>query len=207
MRSPPHGPPPGFLPEKQRISGHIRIDNRWQSACKTEPRMAGYPSVDPRTSEFRIEKARTHGTLRLSSGASIHGSFFVADSSARHAGPERIKDILNSDTGFFPFEVRDSEGAKQTILYNREHVIFVELLDNHDARLDPGYLVATRRTVAMLFSNGIELKGAVSVYRPQGHDRLSDFARSPDQFSYLESAAITYLVNVRHVIELIEENS
>jgi hypothetical protein len=169
--------------------------------------MAGYPSVDPKISEFRIEKARTHGTLRLSTGASIHGSFFVADSSAGHAGPERIKDILNADTGFFPFEVLDSDGAKQTILYNRDHVLFVELLDNHHPRLDPGYDVATRRTVAMLFSDGNELKGVVSVYRPHGHDRLSDFARSPDQFSYLETPSVTYLVNVRHVIEFIEEMS
>jgi hypothetical protein len=169
--------------------------------------MAGYPSVDPHISEFRVEKARTHGTLRLSSGASIHGSFFVADSSARHAGPERIKDLLNADTGFFPFEVLDSDGATQTILYNRDHVLLVELLDNHDARLDPGYDVATRRTVTMLFSDGHELKGIVRVHRPQGHDRLSDFARSPDQFSYLESPKVTYLVNVRHVIELVEEIS
>jgi hypothetical protein len=59
----------------------------------------------------------------------------------------------------------------------------------------------------MLFSDGHELKGVVSVYRPQGHDRVSDFARSPDQFSYLETPNVTYLVNVRHLIELVEETS
>jgi hypothetical protein len=45
----------------------------------------------------------------------------------------------------------------------------------------------------------------VSVFRPQGHDRLSDFARSPEMFRYLETPEITYLVNVRHIVHLSEE--
>jgi hypothetical protein len=169
--------------------------------------MSGYPSVDPGTSEFRIEKARTDGALLLANGASVRGSFFVGASSATHAGPERIKDVLNAETGFFPFEVLDSSGAKQTILYNRDHVIYVELVGNHEADLDPGYDVATRRRASMLFSNGSRLTGVVRVYRPQGRDRLSDYTRSTEQFRYLETPGITYLVNVRHLVELVEETS
>jgi hypothetical protein len=45
----------------------------------------------------------------------------------------------------------------------------------------------------------------VRIYRPQGSDRLSDFARSPEQFLYLETPDATYLVNARHLIELVEE--
>ena len=167
--------------------------------------MSGSWSVDSATSEFRIEKARTDGTLLLSNGWSVHGSFFVAGSSATHHGPERIKDVLNAEPGFFPFEVFGADGLKQTILYNREHVVYVELVGNHEAGLDPGYDVATRRTVSMLCSNGTRLHGVVSVYRPQGRDRLSDFARSSEQFRYLEAPDATYLVNVRHLIELVEE--
>jgi len=128
----------------------------------------------------------------------------VAGSSATHEGPERVRDVLNAESGFFPFEV-DGSGGTRTILYNRDHVIFVSLRDNNEPRLDPGYGVATRRIVSMLLSNGARLEGVVSVHRPQGHNRLSDFARSSEHFRYLEMPNGTCLVNVRHLIELVEE--
>ena len=162
-------------------------------------------SVESPISAFRVQKAKTDGTLQLSNGASVHGSFFVAGSSATHAGPERVKDVLNAEPGFFPFEVPAKDGLKRTILYNREHVVFAELAGNYEARLEPGYDVAPSRAVSMLFSSGTRLHGVVRVYRPQGSDRLSDFARSSEQFLYLETPDATYLVNVRHLIELVEE--
>jgi hypothetical protein len=169
--------------------------------------MSRYPSVNSGTSEFRVEKARTDGTLLLSNGESVRGSFFVAGYSDMHAGPERTKDVLNADAAFFPFEVRHADGTSQTILYNRDHIIHVALEGNQEAHLDSGYRVATRRAVTMLLSNGKRLSGEVIVHRPRGRDRLSDFARSSEQFRYLETANVTYLVNVRHLIELIEESS
>ena len=116
--------------------------------------MSGSWSAESETSQFRIEKARTDGTLLLSNGLSLYGSFFVAGSSATHAGPERIKDVLNAEPGFFPFEVLGADGSKHTTLYNRDHIVFVELAGNQEAALDPGYDVATRRTVSMMLSNG-----------------------------------------------------
>ena len=161
-------------------------------------------SVESPISAFRVQKAKTDGTLHLSNGSSVRGSFFVAGSSAMHAGPERVKDVLNAEPGFFPFEVL-AANVKQTILYNREHVVFAELTGNYEARLEPGYDVAPSRTISMLFSSGTRLHGTVRIYRPQGSDRLSDFARSPEQFLYLETPGATYLVNARHLIELVEE--
>jgi hypothetical protein len=155
-------------------------------------------------SEFHVEKARTNATLTLSNGTSVRGSFFIAGSSATHSGPQRVREVLNAESGFIPFEVAGVKGP-QSVLFNREHVVFVALVGHEEARLEPGYDIATRRMVSMLISNGSRLNGWVSVYRPQGRDRLSDFARSPDSFQYLESAHTTYLVNVRHLIELVEE--
>jgi hypothetical protein len=169
--------------------------------------MAGARLVQSETSQFRIEKQTAQGTLFLSNGTSVIGRFFVAGGSATHAGPERVRDVLNAEPGFFPFEVVSGDGATRTILYNREHVLFVELPGSVDPRLDTGYNVAIRRNVAMLFPGGMRLHGMVSVHRPQGSDRLSDFARSSAQFQYLETADATYLVNVRHLIELGEETS
>jgi hypothetical protein len=179
--------------------------HRRGSRLARHERMSGYPpaSAEP-LSEFRVEKSRAEATLTLSNGSSVSGAFFISGSSRTHAGPESIKDVLNGETGFFPFQVDNGSGAT-TILLNRDHVLFLELVDRTEARRDPGYEVATERLVTMLLSNGTRLRGAVRVYRPQGRDRLSDFARAAETFRYLEADHATYIVNVRHLVELVEE--
>jgi hypothetical protein len=152
-------------------------------------------------SEFRVEKQRASAVLTLSSGKSIRGCFFTGGGSARHAGPERVGDVLNSEPGFFPFEIHDS-GAR-TLLFNRDHVVMVAVEDN-EASYDPGYSVATRRVVSVLLSSGQRLVGAVRVYRPEGRDRLSDWARQPETFRYLEAADATVIINMTHVIDVHE---
>ncbi len=154
------------------------------------------------TSEFRVEKTRIDAIVTLSNNDSIAGHFFVAKASARHAGPERVGELLNNETGFFPFET-DQKGGAQTVLYNRRQVVMVALADT-EARRDPGYDVATERFVSALLSNGRRVAGSVRVYRPEGRDRLSDWARHPDQFRYVETTDMTLLVNIAHVIDVRE---
>ena len=167
--------------------------------------MSGYSSASAaEPSEFRVEKSRAAATLTLSNGSSVHGCFFIAGGSRTHAGPEGVKDVLNGETRFFPFDADGRDGPR-TVLYNREHVMFVALEDREEPRRAPGYDVATERIVTLLMSNGTRLSGAVRVYCPQGHDRLSDFASAPETFRYLECAQATYIINVHHVVELIEE--
>ena len=156
-------------------------------------------------SDLRVEKRRAAAELTLSSGRRVRGSFFLAGSSATHAGPERIADLLNGETGFFPFALEGS-GQLETALYNRPQVVSVKLLDSsEEATLDPGYDLATERHVAMLLSNGDTITGAVRVYRPAGRDRLSDYARPGDAFRYVESADATFIVNMGHIVELREK--
>ncbi len=158
----------------------------------------------PTFSEFRVEKSRVQATLTLSNGTSVRGYFFISGNSRTHAGPEGVKDLLNAESGFFPFEVERRAGA-DTVLLNRDHVVFVDLSDKSEPRRDPGYDVATEKIVTMLLSNGVRLRGAVRVFRPQGRDRLSDFARAHEIFRYLEAEHATYIINARHVLELAEE--
>jgi hypothetical protein len=165
--------------------------------------MPGHGAVQP-ISEFRVQKSRAEATLTLSNGTSVHGWFFTSGNCRSHPGPEGVKDVLNSERGFFPFDV-DRPGGCETILLNRDHILFVQLTDRTEPRRDPGYDVATERKVAMLLSNGTRLRGAVRVFRPQGRDRLSDFARNDEMFRYLEAENATYIVNVRHLLELAEE--
>jgi hypothetical protein len=155
-------------------------------------------------SEFRIEKRRAEAALTLTTGTTVRGCFFLSGSSATHAGPERVADLLNAETGFFPFELHDGT-APYTVLYNRAQLVLVTLLDETiEAQLDPGYSVATERAIRMLLSTGQAIAGRVRVYRPSGRDRLSDYARTPEIFRYVETADGTVIVNADHIVELRE---
>jgi len=154
-------------------------------------------------SEFRFEKHRADAVITLVTNENIKGCFFTADSSARRDGAERIGDLLNSETGFFPFEVDVDGGATATVLYNRAHVIAVRVMDD-EARRDPGYAVATRRIVSLLLSNSQRVDGDVRVYRPEGRDRLSDWTRQPEVFRYVEATDATYIVNAAHIVAVTE---
>jgi hypothetical protein len=159
-------------------------------------------TADPAPSEFRVEKRRVTAVLTLSNGLATAGNFFVAGGSARHAGPERVSDVLNSDAGFFPFEILVPEGTN-TVLLHRDHVVMVALTEN-EASGDPGYDVATQRTASLLLSSGKRVVGTVRVYRPGGRDRLSDWAHHGERFRYIETNDATLLINVSHVLEVRE---
>src|SRR2546428_3165027 len=157
-------------------------------------------------SDLRIEKRRAAAELTLSTSAAVRGCFFLAGSSAAHAGPERVGDLLNAEKGFFPFDLAcPGPDGPTTVLYNRAQLVLVRLIEHiTEAQLDPGYDAATKRHVSVLLSNGDTVSGIIRVYRPAGRDRLSDYARSTDSFRYVEAADATYIVNVAHVVELRE---
>lgn len=155
-------------------------------------------------SELRIEKRQVPAELTLTNGAIVNGCFFLASSSAIHAGPERVGDLLNAETGFFPFRLGDPGVEESDIaLYNRTHLILVRLVEPPlEAKLDSGYDVAIEKQMRMLLTNGGTVTGSVRVYRPVGRDRLSDYAGTAQTFRYVEAADGTYIVNGAHVIEL-----
>jgi len=154
-------------------------------------------------SQFRVEKRRAEAEVTLSTGGTLRGCFFLAGSGPVQAVPERVGDLLNAQSGFFPFDPSGDGG--DTVLINPAHVICVRLAEpTAEARLDAGYDVAPERQVRMLLSNGARLTGAVRVYCSEGRDRLSDYARSPKSFRYLESVNGTFIVNTMHIVQLTE---
>jgi hypothetical protein len=175
---------------------------------------------DQPTSEYRVEKKRAAAELTLATGATVKGCFFLWGASHSHRGSERVGDLLNEQAGFFPFEIEGGE----TALYNRAQVVIVRLPglsdpepsrdstgsgavsagSSSEVQLEPGYEVATRRLVSMLLSTGDRIAGTVSVYRPAGRDRLSDYARSEQMFRYVETEDQTLIVNSAHLVELRE---
>ncbi|HEY7291551.1 MAG TPA: hypothetical protein VH583_17070 [Vicinamibacterales bacterium] len=151
-------------------------------------------------SQFRVEKRRLEAELTLSNGDRLAGCFFLATSNATHTGPERVAELLNDEHGFFPFE---SAGSADTVLVNRNHLVVARLLGGtEEVRLDPGYDVATVRPAFLKLSNRMELRGLVRIYLPEGRDRLSDYARAPELFRYVETPEAIFVVNTAHIVEL-----
>jgi hypothetical protein len=56
----------------------------------------------------------------------------------------------------------------------------------------------------VVLSTGMHVRGIVAVYSPPGHQRLSDYARSPEAFRYLVTQKNTLIINVAHIVELTE---
>jgi len=81
-------------------------------------------TADPAKSGFRFEKRRADAVVRLAGGDAVKGCFFVAGS-ATHDGTERVAELLNSEAGFFPFEIEGTGGA-HTVLYHRAHVVLAQ---------------------------------------------------------------------------------
>jgi hypothetical protein len=151
-------------------------------------------------SELRIEKRRVSADVTLVTGATLAGYFFLSGSSQIHTGPERVGDLLNMEPGFFPFE---SNG--ETSLISRAHVLKVALPTGViEAHLNTGYHVAPRRGVKVLLTSGEEITGQVVVFRPPGHDRLSDYAHIDERFRYVELADRTLLINSAQIVALAE---
>lgn len=152
-------------------------------------------------SEFRFDKLQVRAELGLPGSAKVAGAFFVAGSTMDHDGPERVIDLLNARSGFFPFQLTGGD----VVLYNRQQVLYAALdPDVHEAEQEPGYVVAVKRRVRMLLSNGEYLSGIVPIYRPRGRDRLSDFAQDAERFRYLVTPQRTLLINTAHIVELTE---
>jgi hypothetical protein len=147
------------------------------------------------SSAFRFEKRRVEAAITVVGGDAANGAFFVAG--------ERVGELLNQQEGFFPFEIHDGDDS-HTVLYNRAHVITVALSEPEAGR-DPAYAVAKRRDVWIVLSDGRRLRGVVRVYRPEGRDRLSDWARQPETFRYVDTDEGTVLVNVAHIVTVTEE--
>ena len=154
-------------------------------------------------SQFKVLKQQVAASLILSTGAIRHGCFFVV-TSMTHGGSERVGDLLNSASGFFPFQHDDGTTGQ----YNRNHLVMVMLPEGiAEEESEPGFVVSLRRAVSVLLSTGTSIDGTVLVSDTAGHERLSDFARASKRFWYILTSRGTVVVNSEHIVELIEKGT
>lgn len=154
------------------------------------------------SSEFRFEKRRVEAVVTLSNGQSARGCFFTASGVTWREGPERVGDLLNSESGFFPFEVHDGPAAR-VVLYHRVHVVTVALGEN-EAHWDATHSAGKQRVVSLLLSTGHRMTAVLHLSLPDGHDRVSDWTRLPELFRYVEENGRDVIVNAAHIIGVSE---
>jgi hypothetical protein len=153
-------------------------------------------------SRYKVEKDRVAARLYLANGVTVNGYFFVLAAVGNAGNGERIGDLLNAEDGFFPFQREEGNTAQ----YNRAHVVLVQLEAGRDEEaLEPGYTVALRRPVVIMLSTGLRVEGIVTVYGPDGHERLSDYTRRARHFRYVATSDGTLIVNSDHIVEVIEK--
>jgi hypothetical protein len=154
-------------------------------------------------SQFRVQKQQVAASLVLSTGAMRHGCFFVVNS-LTHGGQERVGDLLNGASGFFPFQHDDGTTGQ----YNRNHLVMVLLpAGMAEEEFEPGFSVLLRREVSLMLSTGTTIDGTVLVSGLAGHERLSDYARSSKQYWYILTLRGTVIVNSDHIVELVEKGN
>src|SRR4029453_7143781 len=154
-------------------------------------------------SQFKVLKQQVAASLILSTGAMRHGCFFVV-TSLTHGGHERVGDLLNRASGFFPFQHDDGTTGQ----YNRNHLVMAMLpAGMAEEEYEPSFAGVQRRDVSLLLSTGTSIDGTVLVSGLAGHERLSDFARATKQFWYILTSRGTVVVNSEHIVELIEKGT
>lgn len=152
---------------------------------------------------FRVQKRQVHATLTLANGQNVRGRFFLSESAADHAGPERVDDLLNAPGRFLPFQLDTERGQPRVILFNRTQIILVRIPESEVALAhDPSYSMARPEPASLLLSNGDRMTGEIHVVGRSGHARLSDFGNLR-AFIYFEKPDQTVIVSLDHVIELV----
>ena len=152
---------------------------------------------------FHVQKRQVHATLALANGQSVRGCFFLSESAADHAGPERVDDLLNAPGRFVPFQLETERGQPRVILFNRTEIVLVHIPETEVALAhDPSYSIARPEPASLLLSNGDRMTGEIHVVGLSGHARLSDFTNLR-AFIYFEKTDQTVIVSLDHVTELV----
>ena len=141
--------------------------------------------------------------MTLVSGEVARGSFFTAGDTTRHEGGERIADLLNSETGFFPFEVEGDQRAADGPVQS----IPPDLGGDFRQRGGAGPWVRRGRRAGRCRSccrTGAGSTRSCASPGPTGRDRLSDWTRQPEVFRYIESGDGDFIVNAAHIVAVTE---
>lgn len=149
--------------------------------------------------QFHIQ-TRGHGVeVVLNNSTVLKGRVFLHSVAERHAGPERVDDVLNSGARFFPLRVQ--ENGQRTLLINKERVLFVKVPQEPEG-VQIGELGVSSWAVQVSLDmmQGAPLQGVVYLSRPPGRDRTLDGLNGGEDFLCLVQDGAFLYVNLRNVV-------
>lgn len=148
---------------------------------------------------FQVPTLPQPVTLLLVSGDEEEVTVYLANSSAKHGGPETLDEFLNSERRFFPIKRKSGHSA----LIRRRGVVHVKV--GSDAPVLARRESATMPAIDLVrvrLDNGSELDGVLLHVDRDGHERLSDTFNEPADFFAIEVANGVVYVNKHHVVSL-----
>lgn len=148
--------------------------------------------------ELRVPKRRVPVEVVQPGGPARRVAVFLAEGAARHAGPERLSDLLNGDVEFLP--AFDEEAGVMTFL-NRRAVVLARVAPDVEAGAGDEVTIPAEHEVEITLAGGAALRGLLSFVRPPP-GRLLDFLNEPTPFFRLLERDAAVLVSRQHVVRV-----
>lgn len=153
---------------------------------------------------LRIPKRRATVEVLLTDGSSGRFELFLSDKSPRHAGPERLIDLLSEAERFLPTIEQKKDGMAWL---NTRNIVFARAA--LDAETQPEIeSLPTEHEIELVLQAGPRLRGLVSYIRPDGQSRPTDFLNdAAEPFLQLLEAESIVFVNKRHIVRVLAGGS
>lgn len=147
-------------------------------------------------SEYRLEKIEKDVVLFLQDGVVLDGVVFLSPFAYGHSGNQTLLELLLEVERFLPFRDR----AGQVRLVNREAISHVR----HEPHGEENAVILSEQvSVRLIFFGGEALEGAVTLETPEEKNRLKDYLNMAPACFTLVSGASHYIVNARHIQQVI----
>lgn len=148
-----------------------------------------------------VDKLRV--TVRVSRPGEppVEGTLSLLPTSAIHAGPETLLELLDPGIGFIPFE-RSADDA--VVLLSRPDIQWVRIGTDVDPGLvrPPAFRFTREERVWVSLRDGEVLDGMIQMELPENINRVSDYLNGPERFFPLTSRQGTFLVHKAAVREV-----
>jgi len=121
---------------------------------------------------------------------------FLSDRTDRHAGCERLSDVLNGPLAFVP--AVDPNG--KIVFFHKKSVMAVSVSAEEELSSEPSpeELASdqvSRAIVEVLLEDGSSFRGTIVYLMPEAQRRLQDFLNTSDRFLVLKERAVSHLIN------------
>ena len=141
----------------------------------------------------KISKAIRQVRFTLADGHTLVGEVFLNLYEMRHAGPQRVGDLLNGEVLFLPVRV-----AGETLLVNVEQILSARVAAA--AELDDLMTLGERYTVEVITLSGEPVVADLYVSLPSTSCRVTDYLNQPQRFfTFISTKEVIYL-NRRFVL-------